>query len=274
MLKDKLNFIIQRKFSPDLFASTNDVLGAVTWSHVMRARHGVLDLSCRSDPASPAELSLTPQHSPVTTSGSSSPTMASNASSYDVDDTHITITVNNRKRLRPNLKESYIGYGISIAQGHMPLQTLRQAQVYNTSPDGLMPLVRAALSIRRATDEVDDAFVRRRLALMWSLTDVRALDLTYNVEDHTGMRFNTWASLGMKEPWKIPGVPSDPGLDGTLPEAIRRTHDAFTNGGNIVMPRRNVPDAPWEVLVQLRKADMERLRDDPSWRHWVDQEVT
>ena len=262
-LKNTLNDFVKKGHGPGDYVTTNAVLGALVWAHITNVRFpSCTDIITHDLQSSPGSSPVTPLPSPNTPLESPTYPLRSPDDIY----CNITIPVNNRFRLVPQLPKTFMGYAVSIANGSMPLQMLRMACI---DPGALAEV---AWIVRQAGEAVDDAFVRRRLELVKAIPDVRVLRMSYDVEDGTGIRFNNWADRSMHVPWGIPGVPAIANLDGALPDAIRRGQDGYTNGSCIVLPRRS-DSGSWELWVQLRERDMDRLCSDDTWTCIVDRLV-
>ena len=184
----------------------------------------------------------------------------------------ITIPINHRDLSDPPLGANYAGYAISVTTALLPVTTLLQASAapeLNFAFDAFADVV---WTIRKAKAAVDESFVRRRLELGRAVSDMRDLNLDCNLEDNLDLSFNTWSTIGMDSEWNIPGVPRAPVKKGAQPDAIRRAHHGWMNGFCIILPRRT-GSSQWEVLVQLRGDDMNRLAQDKTWMRWVSKVI-
>ena len=190
--------------------STNDVLAAIVWVHATSAR------------------SRNPEHRPRQSTS------------------QIYVPVDHRKRVVPNVKDNYVGYGVSTATASMDISCLVETARCNTETAYITAITNVATEIHRAVKEIDDAFVRRRFQLARSLTDVRELTLNRNPDDNIDLAFNTWARLGVDYGWSIPGVPAVAAAAGVedltpgvrAPDAVRRTWSGYVNGSCLVQPRK------------------------------------
>jgi hypothetical protein len=102
----------------------------------------------------------------------------------------------------------------------------------------------------------------------WVL-DRFAEQVHYSVPDTAGTMYEkgpdlyitSWLQLGADCEWRIPGTTS------SKPTAIRRAAWK-SEGGIVVLPRRNQGDAPFEVLVSLTEDDVKGLEEglrDGGW---------
>ncbi|KAF2096397.1 hypothetical protein NA57DRAFT_58315 [Rhizodiscina lignyota] len=159
----------------------------------------------------------------------------------------IFIPVNLRMR---GLVPSMAFPGCSILE---PCAELPVAEVASSAPDTLFKL---AQFVRNAIDQVDHAYLSQRLQLFTSIPDVTELRHTgETARCRAGFKMNNWAMFGADAEWNIVGTATG------APEWVRKPWSAI-EGYAIVLPRKNDPDADWEVTLGLREEDMEQLLGD------------
>lgn len=131
----------------------------------------------------------------------------------------------------------------------------------------------AATSIRAAVNAVDSSFIRARLELFASVKDVREVKLDLDFSCGPDMFFTSWADFGADADFGLPGARR------STPDWVRKPYSA-EDGGIIVMPRRRRKtlnevgeEAPYEVLVQLRRDDMERICREGELVDWAERVV-
>ncbi|OCL13701.1 hypothetical protein AOQ84DRAFT_412899 [Glonium stellatum] len=166
--------------------------------------------------------------------------------------TTIGIVVNTRHKLDPPLPPDYLGNAALYSMATLPLCHFVAEDIVTAKT-----LAPAAQAIRRAVSVVDDTWVRTRLAFFASLEDVRGLRPNINFSFGSDIMLTSWREFGADLDWSIPGTAS------RQPEFIRKPFSA-EDGGNIIMPRRRLirdgeEEAPYEVLMQLAKLDMDAL---------------
>lgn len=139
--------------------------------------------------------------------------------------------------------------------GNAALHTMTStsvAEVSSTTPDTLTKL---ALSVKRAINLVDGAFVARRAKLMASIPDVRRLcniGESETLRRRAGLIVSSWTDFGMDTEWGIVGAGS------SKPAWCRKPWSPAV-GYAIVMPRRRGVEADWEVYLGYEERDGERL---------------
>ncbi|KAK7517771.1 transferase family-domain-containing protein [Phyllosticta citriasiana] len=175
-------------------------------------------------------------------------------------------SVDARGKFTPPLPADYFGNAFL-----QPFATAQLGELVSTSvPECLEEhrsgvstvavIANAALNIRNTVQAVDKAFTQQRLDLWSSLQDPsstlhafwRALDMA-----EAGIFLSSWVSFGADVDFGIPGTTTG------RAQWIRKTRSASEGACNI-LPRKlgTKGDADWEVLVQLRIEDMERLCEE------------
>lgn len=179
------------------------------------------------------------------------------------------VAVNARRRLDPPLPASYAGnavvHGLATAQVGQLLAAAHEPEI------NVVRVTCAASRIRQAVDAVDDAYVRKRLALFGSVPDPaeipiaskRALDMP-----NTGLDFSDWREQGADIEFGIPGACS------SKPDWVRKTWSANEGAVNF-LPRRGgrKGSAGWEVLLALSVEDMEKVCSELAVGGWVSRVV-
>ncbi|KAK7959575.1 uncharacterized protein PG986_004429 [Apiospora aurea] len=155
--------------------------------------------------------------------------------------------------------------------------------------------------ITRSLDSLDAEFVRRRAALLETLSDVSAVTMNHDFEAPQNVLFNSHRFLaGPDTVWDIPGLlpdgkeegegegegegavdgesnvvtPTTTSTRGTQrkPEIIRKGRKAWGQGTVLVMPSPLESDV-LEVMLAMSGTAMDKLSQDQGWRGWVERIV-
>ncbi|KAK7942424.1 uncharacterized protein PG986_011537 [Apiospora aurea] len=147
-------------------------------------------------------------------------------------------------------------------------------------PDGswkaahLAALVR---EIKRSLDEVDEAYVRARLAVAETVGDPRRLGLDYDPRQPQVLGFNSWRYTGGSEAWGFPSSRSSSSSSGSTgeqgqgqrPEAFRVAR-GYSMHNALILPQRH-GSRDQEILVSLSQVAMGELLEDAGWMKWVSE---
>ncbi|KAL1615634.1 hypothetical protein SLS54_008901 [Diplodia seriata] len=248
---------------PAAFVSTQDVLSALLWTAIIRAR------APRLLPTDPNNQQQHAQQPTPTT-------------------THFCTAVDARNKSAhpPMIPPTYLGNAVMYAIAAEPISTTTST---TTPTSNIKTLATAALAIRASIAAVDPPFITRRIAA-WTvnpnnnnnsnddqgqrhLTDPthllavlgKKLDL-----QHSGVFVTSWVGFGGDVGWCVPGVGGNgvSGGDGGVcgvgvkAEWIRKPW-GVGEGTAVVLPRRGGAKgddgADWEVLVRLGEGDMEKF---------------
>lgn len=167
-------------------------------------------------------------------------------------------SVNWRSRAFRHLTEDYFGNAALPAVTKITKKRLLRACDDVPTLASLVPLIRASINA------VDEAYVKRRLAMVSALPDPRLIGVNYDPRMSHCLAFNTWRHFGADAVWDIPGVPVE------KPDAIRRAHGSWNLGTALILPARASSDEQ-ELFVSLSQAAMDLLCRDEGWLRWVDR---
>ncbi|KAL8924324.1 MAG: hypothetical protein Q9208_004105 [Pyrenodesmia sp. 3 TL-2023] len=161
-------------------------------------------------------------------------------SHIDADkETLLLRAVTGRRLLEPPLPESYIGNNVTCASHKIPVKELIES-----------PLSKITQAVRRATNAIDDHYVRSLATLIRGEPDRNKITFSVEAPDRDFL-VSSWASLPVYEDF------------GNLlgrPEYVRRPTSPPWTGMCYIMPKH--PSGSFELLVSLREDDMLRLRND------------
>ncbi|KAK8062408.1 hypothetical protein PG997_014505 [Apiospora hydei] len=147
-------------------------------------------------------------------------------------------------------------------------------------------LAQIAALVTRSLDSLDAEFVRRRAALLETLSDVSAVTMNHDFEAPQNVLFNSHRFLaGPDTVWDIPGLLVE-GNDGESsgvpsrsksstrrkPEIIRKGRKVWGQGTVLVMPSSLESDV-LEVMLAMSGTAMDKLCQDQGWRGWVERIV-
>ncbi|KAK8084257.1 hypothetical protein PG997_005528 [Apiospora hydei] len=149
-------------------------------------------------------------------------------------------------------------------------------------PDGSSKadhLAALAREIQRSLDEVDEAYVRARLAVAETVGDPRRLGLDYDPRQPQVLGFNSWQYTGGSEAWGFPssgpassssGSTGEQGQgQGHRPEAFRVAR-GYSMHNALILPQRH-GSRDQEILVSLSQVAMGELLEDEGWMKWVSE---
>ncbi|KAK7993017.1 Chloramphenicol acetyltransferase-like domain protein [Apiospora saccharicola] len=124
-------------------------------------------------------------------------------------------------------------------------------------------LAELAEEVKRSIDEVNEEYVRARLAVGDSAPDPRRLGLDYDLRQPQVLGFNNWRHTGGKENWALPSGEQE------MPEAFRLTRGYSMCNALILLQRQDTDDQ--DVLVSLSEDAMKELLQDKGWMRWVSE---
>ncbi|KAK8079051.1 hypothetical protein PG994_002858 [Apiospora phragmitis] len=155
-------------------------------------------------------------------------------------------------------------------------------------------LAELAAIIARPLDSMNAEFVRRRAALLETVSDITAMAMDHDFEAPQNLLFNSHRFLaGADTVWDIPGLLADKdnssegvvgggdpaavsssGSSSTRrkPEIIRKGRKLWGQGTVLVMPSSRESDV-LEVMLAMSGTAMEELCKDAAWRDWVEKIV-
>ena len=157
-------------------------------------------------------------------------------------DTTLLRAISGRQVLDPPLLGNYLGNVVICASCKLNMTSLIER-----------PLSSSAQAVRKATNKIDDHYVRSFASLISMEPDRNKISFSMNDPDHDFL-ISSWTSLPVYE---------DFGNVIGQPEFVRRpTSPPWTNVCYI-MPKR--PDGSFDLLVSLREDDMLRLRENEQF---------
>ncbi|KAK0846556.1 hypothetical protein LTR03_006833 [Friedmanniomyces endolithicus] len=178
------------------------------------------------------------------------------------------IAVNARRRLDPPLPGEYFGNAVGCAVAAVQVSQLVAADEPAIS---VVRVACAASRIRQAVVAVDDAYIRKRMALFKFVPDPAEIPIAAKRAlrmPSTGLDFSDWREQGADVEFAVPGAGS------TTPDWVRKTWSANEGAVNI-LPRRGGRKgcADWEVLLALSVEDMEKVCTELTLGGWVSRVV-
>ena len=173
----------------------------------------------------------------------------------------LLIPVNIRRKLTDPIPESYLGAAVDFAVAELPLHELSSSANYPAI------LASIALTVRRAIDNVDEAYIRQAIALSLVQNphiDVRDLMASnMNRAEGADMYITSWEKLGLYD------ATLDMGLG--RPDWVRKPWSKDP-GSCVIMPSDD--RKPYiEVLVQMTEPDMDRLLADDLFMTYVTRTI-
>ncbi|KAK9771593.1 hypothetical protein SCAR479_11664 [Seiridium cardinale] len=169
-------------------------------------------------------------------------------------------SVNWRSRAFQDLTGDYFGNAALPAVTKATRRRIVRACEDTSTLASLAPLIKSSI------DAVDEAYVKRRLAMVSALPDPRIIGVNYDPRMAQCLAFNTWRHFGADAVWDIPGVPVG------KPDAIRRAHGSWNLGTALILPARASSDCQ-ELFVSLSQVAMDALCKDEGWLRWVDRVI-
>ncbi|KAK5144861.1 hypothetical protein LTR32_003272 [Rachicladosporium monterosium] len=174
------------------------------------------------------------------------------------------IAVNARRRLDPPLPAEYFGNAVVCAVASVQVNQLVATDEPNIS---VVRVACAGSRIRQAVVAVDDAYIRKRMALFKNVSDPAEIPIAAKRAlrmPSTGLDFSDWREQGADVEFAIPGAGSK------SPDWVRKTWSA--NEGTVnILPRKGgrKGSADWEVLLALSVEDMEKVCTELTLGGWT-----
>ncbi|KAF2849025.1 trichothecene 3-O-acetyltransferas-like protein [Plenodomus tracheiphilus IPT5] len=243
-------------FPKDTPPTMCNVLAALVWTHVTRARAGRL-LKSR-----------------YTT-------------------TNIGIATDLRKRQQPPVPADYMGNMALFSRGTLNISDLTaedRGLVARSQTQGILENVTKVLcsvtqrtiidvirKIKSTILGVDNDWISRHLTFFKSIDRITDTECALALSFGADIYITSWLNFGADLRWGIPGTDlGEKSLNGR-PEFIRRSYGPG-DGGMIFLPRRRQPandtEAPFEVLVRLAEEDMNRvLNEEGGLSSWADAAI-
>ncbi|POS78821.1 hypothetical protein DHEL01_v202780 [Diaporthe helianthi] len=120
--------------------------------------------------------------------------------------------------------------------------------------------------VRRVIDDVGQADILRREALIRRLGDCRRLVLSQDRRLPGQLQFNSWRYFGGNDVWSFPGMGS------RKPDAVRRVQNNVSPGSALLLPLTSESEV-YELCLALPKVSMSALVQAEEWMHWVDRVI-
>jgi len=155
----------------------------------------------------------------------------------------------------PPIDRNFIGNASTTHPSRLLVSHFLKEQVI--TPKTLAP---AALAIRTKLAEVNSDYVRSLIA---RLSIVQSVDDLFNFNCLQDVFITSWASFdfgGLVKDWDIPGTV----MKDQEERVVVRKPFSKQDRSVLIYPRKMGEEAPYEVLIQLRKDDMERLLIEPG----------
>jgi len=169
--------------------------------------------------------------------------------------THCAVAVNLRPRVdHPPLDRNFIGNASTTYPSRLSVSHFLGEQV--VTPITLTP---AALAIRTKLAEINSDYVPY---LISRLSTVQSVDDLFNFNCLQDVFITSWASFdfgGLVKNWGIPGTKTENQEE----RVVVRKPFSKQDRSVLIYPREMGEEAPYEVLIQLREDDMERLLNEP-----------
>lgn len=170
----------------------------------------------------------------------------------------LLIPVNIRKKLKEPIPESFLGAAVDFATAELPMDDL----ISDSSTNDAM-LAAIALEIRRAIDNVNEAYIRQMIAVsLVENPDIDVRDLmasNMSRTDGADMYITSWEKLGLYDATLEMGL--------GRPDWVRKPWSKDP-GSCVIMPSDD--RKPYlEVLVQMTEVDVERLLADEVFMSYV-----
>ncbi|KAH7029269.1 uncharacterized protein B0I36DRAFT_325377 [Microdochium trichocladiopsis] len=240
-----LREMVRRELNAEKLPTSYTVLAALTWAHVVQARH-------RHESYMPGERRMNSQGE-----------ADSEADETDSNNKQSSLWNSVSWRPRANKEEAteYFGNAVLPVVTRLPLQTVLEAcSSINHLATQLVPQVQETIST------VDQIYVDKREAMMRMAPDPRLVGVNYDPRMREMVHFNTWRHFGANTEWMIPGVPVQ------RTEAIRRVHGEWNLGTALILPAPADAETQ-ELFVSLSVDAMEALCRDQEWMEWVDRVI-
>ncbi|CAI6337980.1 unnamed protein product [Periconia digitata] len=216
-----------------------NLLAALVWIHVTRARAKRLNLACQEQ------------------------------------QTRIGVATDLRRRSHPEHPEvseeitkskEYMGNMALFSTGKMKI-----ADIVTEDCVTERTVVQTIRKIQQTINKVNEDWVLQHLAFFNSIEKIEDTECALGFKFGLDIYITSWMNFGGDIEWGIPGTDlSNHGLHGR-PDYIRRTYGP-SDGGMMIMPRRrrqvNGEDAPYEVMIRLASEDMETLTKDEGGLPW------
>jgi hypothetical protein len=214
--------------------SKNDVLGAFLWSYITSARHSLGSLPGTSH-------------------------------------TSCHIPVDIRKRVSPEITDSYFGSAVLTVSARQVVKTVVDATLaYDANHDAL-PIAKLACLIRQSINQVDTAFVKRRHQLALSveasnLSSTNASEQRLQIKhvfdpfQHCDVVFSTLSPI-----FDMQGA----AMQMVRPDFMRPLHHVEADG--VVDVVASLDSARIEMTIKLEKGVLEAMRERKRWVEVVER---
>ncbi|KAL9043676.1 MAG: hypothetical protein Q9214_003145 [Letrouitia sp. 1 TL-2023] len=164
------------------------------------------------------------------------------------EQTTLVRAVNGRRKVKPPIPDGYIGNSV-----HATFNSLTIEQVAEEAS-----LSELAQRVRKATNEIDDHYVRSFAALLRAEPDLRDIVFAMRSPDRD-LLVSSWATLP---------VYVDFGSTIGKPEFARRPTGAPWESVVYIMPKS--PDGGIDLTICMRKDDLARLQEEQDWTTYAE----
>ncbi|KAM5345164.1 hypothetical protein ACJ41O_011026 [Fusarium nematophilum] len=171
----------------------------------------------------------------------------------------LAMAVNGRRRLGLQFstpEDPYFGNAVVYSLAGLEVETLSAAGQPAASAGGLAPSLAktcAAIMGSQSPGRINSRYIAEIYSLVDRVGDYRAIFPGWDLFSSRDLTITSWADLDLYE--------MDFGAELGKPEFIRTPHSE-ADGVGLVMPRRRLADEVLEVVVMLRRDDMEALEKE------------
>lgn len=181
-----------------------------------------------------------------------------------VETTALGIAIDHRKRVGALLPDDYLGNCANGMIVRLPLSSIPAT--------GKMAIANAALALSGALGEVDLDWFRARLLELSKREVSTKWILNLDTQNGPDIFITSWQHIGADEEWGIPGTERTGEGWRCKPAAIRKPHNLW-EGGMQILPRRRGEEAPFEIPLCLEEGEMGRVLEGLHAGGWVERVV-
>lgn len=156
--------------------------------------------------------------------------------------------VNGRRKVKPPIPDGYIGNSVHATFNSLTIEQIAKG----------VSLSELAQHVRKATNEIDDHYVRSFATLLRSKPDLRDIVFAMRSPDRD-LLVSSWAALP---------VYVDFGSTIGKPEFARRPTGAPWESVVYIMPKS--PDCGIDLTICMREDDLARLREEHDWTTYAE----
>lgn len=181
-----------------------------------------------------------------------------------IETTALGIAIDHRKRVGSLLPDDYLGNCANGMIARLPLISIPAT--------GKMAIASAALALSGALGEVDLDWFRARLLELSKREISTKWILNLDTQNGPDIFITSWQHIGADEEWGIPGTERTGEGWRCKPAAIRKPHNLW-EGGMQILPRRRGEEAPFEIPLCLEEEEMGRVLEGLHEGGWVERVV-